>query len=63
MNRIAQAPPSTTPQPRTLASFPAGHPRGSKPAEEYAAAQRAAGTPATVVMDLSTDTFVVKAVA
>jgi hypothetical protein len=48
---------------RIIDRFPAGHPRGSKPAEEFAAAQTAAGTPATVVMDLTTDTFLVKAVA
>ncbi|MFF0009614.1 hypothetical protein ACFYQT_40170 [Streptomyces tibetensis] len=43
-----------------LETFPAGAPRGSWPAEEYAAARRAEGIPATVVMDLATDTFVVK---
>ncbi|MFG2359404.1 hypothetical protein [Streptomyces sp. NPDC048521] len=48
------APDSTA---RVLERFPASHPRGSWPAEEYAAAQTAAGTPATVVMDLTTDTF------
>jgi hypothetical protein len=48
---------------RILERFPAGGPRGSWPAEEFAAAQTAAGTPATVVMDLTTDTFLVKAVA
>lgn len=64
MNRIAQAPPSTAPDStaRVLERFPAGHPRGSKPAEEFAAAQTAAGTPATIVMDLACDEFVVKAV-
>ncbi|MFF7795566.1 hypothetical protein [Streptomyces sp. NPDC007991] len=45
-----------------LETFPAGAPRGSWPAEEFAAARRADGIPATVVMDLATDTFVVKAV-
>jgi hypothetical protein len=38
---------------------PAGGPRGSWPAEEYAAAQRAAGRPVEVVMDLETDAFLV----
>jgi hypothetical protein len=46
-----------------LERFPAGAPRGSWPAEEYAAARRAEGIPATVVMNLATDTFDVKAVA
>lgn len=42
-----------------LERFPAGAPRGSWPAEEYAAAQRAQGTNAQVVMDLRTDQFLV----
>ncbi|MCF3105389.1 hypothetical protein IPZ58_27925 [Streptomyces roseoverticillatus] len=43
-----------------LERFPAGHPRGSWPADEYAAAQRAQGTAdARVVMDLATDQFLV----
>ncbi|MFJ3762538.1 hypothetical protein [Streptomyces sp. NPDC090080] len=42
-----------------LEKFPAGHPRGSWPADEYAAAQRVQGTPAQVVMDLRTDQFLV----
>ncbi|MEU7088081.1 hypothetical protein [Streptomyces achromogenes] len=43
-----------------LERFPAGHPRGSWPADEYATAQRAQGTPgARVVMDLATDSFLV----
>lgn len=51
---------TTTAQPRTvLERFPAGAPRGSWPAEEYAAAQRAQGTDAQVVMDLSSDQFLV----
>ncbi|MFD9572619.1 hypothetical protein ACFWBI_22575 [Streptomyces sp. NPDC059982] len=46
--------------PRTvLERFPAGHPRGSWPADEYAAAQRAQGRDAHVVMDLTTDQFLV----
>ncbi|MER8220917.1 hypothetical protein ABTZ58_10055 [Streptomyces sp. NPDC094143] len=39
--------------------IPAGNPRGSWPAEEKAAELTAAGTPATVVMDLDADTFLV----
>jgi hypothetical protein len=38
---------------------PASHPRGSHPAEEKAAVLTASGTPATVVMDLDTDSFLV----
>ncbi|MGV4890712.1 hypothetical protein ACSR0Z_29830 (plasmid) [Streptomyces viridosporus] len=48
------------PQRTVLERFPAGGPRGSWPAEEYAAAQRAQGTPdAHVVMDLPNDQFLV----
>lgn len=43
----------------TLASFPAGSPRGSWPAEEKAAEFRNQGQPATVVMDLPSDSFLV----
>jgi hypothetical protein len=43
-----------------LESFPAGAPRGSWPAEEFAAQRRAEGINATVVMDLTTDSFLVK---
>ncbi|WP_333743624.1 hypothetical protein [Streptomyces ardesiacus] len=51
---------TTSPQARTvLERFPAGGPRGSWPAEEYAASQRAQGTNAQVVMDLRTDQFLV----
>ncbi|WP_030757402.1 hypothetical protein [Streptomyces sp. NRRL F-5135] len=50
----------TSPQARTvLERFPAGGPRGSWPAGEYAAARRAQGTNAQVVMDLRTDQFLV----
>ncbi|MEV6383128.1 hypothetical protein AB0M31_27420 [Streptomyces sp. NPDC051773] len=43
-----------------LERFPAGGPRGSWPAEEYAATQRAQGTTdARVVMDLRSDQFLV----
>jgi len=44
---------------RILAEVPAGNPRGSWPAEEFAAEQRAAGVPAEVVMDLAGDRFLV----
>ncbi|MFJ2605575.1 hypothetical protein ACIQOU_02705 [Streptomyces sp. NPDC091279] len=44
---------------KVLERFSAGGPRGSWPAEEYAAQRRAAGEPATVVMDLKSDTFLV----
>jgi hypothetical protein len=44
---------------RILAEIPAGNPRGSWPAEEFAAEQRAAGIPAEVVMDLAGDRFLV----
>ncbi|WP_217140015.1 hypothetical protein [Streptomyces sp. AC627_RSS907] len=44
---------------KVLERFPAGSPRGSWPAEEYAARRRAEGEPATVVMDLETDAFLV----
>lgn len=42
-----------------LDRVPASHPRGSWPAEERAAELTAAGTPATVVMDLDADAFLV----
>ncbi|MDX3047542.1 hypothetical protein PV378_13670 [Streptomyces scabiei] len=42
-----------------LDRFPASDPRGSWPAEEFAAARRAEGVPAEVVMDLATDSFLV----
>ncbi|MFH9968375.1 hypothetical protein ACH4PR_44945 [Streptomyces mirabilis] len=53
--------PTTTTRPRTvLERFPAGGPRGSWPAEEYAEAQRAQGTTdARVVMGLRSDQFLV----
>lgn len=41
------------------AEFPAGAPRGSWPAEERAAQLTAEGQPATVVMDLPSDRFLV----
>ncbi|WP_309032708.1 hypothetical protein [Streptomyces alfalfae] len=42
-----------------LESFPAGGPRGSWPAEEFADARRQEGLPAEVVMDLASDMFLV----
>ncbi|MET7699101.1 MULTISPECIES: hypothetical protein [unclassified Streptomyces] len=42
-----------------LERFPAGGPRGSWPAEEFAQACRLQGQAAEVVMDLSTDAFLV----
>lgn len=42
-----------------LADFPAGGPRGSRPAEEKADQLTKAGNPATVVMDLDSDRFLV----
>ncbi|MBA2951613.1 hypothetical protein [Streptomyces himalayensis] len=44
-----------------LERFPAGGPRGSWPAEEFAHELRRAGTPAEVVMDLASDAFLVVA--
>lgn len=42
-----------------LERFPAGGPRGSWPAEEFAQARRLEGQPVEVVMDLVTDAFLV----
>ncbi|MEV7676077.1 hypothetical protein ACWDNT_26720 [Streptomyces sp. NPDC000963] len=42
-----------------LERFPAGGPRGSWPAEEFAGARRNEGVPARVVMDLESDAFLV----
>ncbi|MDX2658264.1 hypothetical protein PV402_39450 [Streptomyces scabiei] len=67
-NRIGQSPPSAacdaTPstQPAVLERFSAGGPRGSWPAEEFAADRRAEGLNVTVTMDLATDSFLVKQV-
>lgn len=44
---------------KVLERFSAGAPRGSWPAEEYAAKRRAEGEPATVVMDIESDAFLV----
>ena len=42
-----------------LERFPAGGPRGSWPAEEFAHARRMEGLDAEVVMDLASDAFLV----
>ncbi|GGR92839.1 hypothetical protein GCM10010252_34390 [Streptomyces aureoverticillatus] len=42
-----------------LERFPAGGPRGSWPAEEFARERRSEGQRAEVVMDLATDAFLV----
>lgn len=42
-----------------LERFPAGSPRGSWPAEEFAAERRREGVPAEVVMSLPDDAFLV----
>ncbi|MEV8021549.1 hypothetical protein AB0O76_35525 [Streptomyces sp. NPDC086554] len=42
-----------------LERFPAGGPRGSWPAEEFARARRMEGLRAEVVMDLASDAFLV----
>ncbi|MET9497519.1 hypothetical protein [Streptomyces sp. NPDC006552] len=42
-----------------LRRFPAGGPRGSWPAEEFARLRREEGQSAEVVMDLATDAFLV----
>lgn len=42
-----------------LERFPAGSPRGSWPAEEFAHARRMEGVPAEVVMLLDEDVFLV----
>jgi hypothetical protein len=44
---------------KVLERFPAGAPRGSWQAEEYAARRRTEGQPAMVVMDLKSDAFLV----
>ncbi|CAM5416505.1 hypothetical protein GCM10010329_85770 [Streptomyces spiroverticillatus] len=42
-----------------LQSFPAGSPQAARRADDYARACRREGMPATVVMDLETDSFLV----
>lgn len=59
----AQGPVRTKPAPKparkVLERFPAGAPRGSWPAEEFAADRRCEGIPALVTMDLASDSFLV----
>ena len=62
IRRDVPQPSGSIPAARVLESFPAGAPRGSWPAEEFAAARRAEGINPTVIMNLATDTFDVKAV-
>lgn len=50
---------SATEQRTVLEHFPAGGPRGSWPAEEFAADRRREGIDARVVMDLPSDSFLV----
>lgn len=51
------------PRRTVLERFPAGAPRGSWPAEEYAQQQRRDGRSVDVVMDLNSDAFLVVEVA
>lgn len=64
MNKDRTSSASSTPG-SVIERFPAGAPRGSWPAEEFAAARRTEGQAVEVVMDLPTDTFhvIAKAVA
>ena len=59
----AQGPTRTAHAPKPartiLRSFPASAPRGSWPAEEFAAGRRREGVPADVVMDLASDSYLV----
>ncbi|WP_282791019.1 hypothetical protein [Streptomyces sp. CC224B] len=50
---------STLVRREVLASFPAGGPLGSWPAEDFAKARRADGVPAEVVYDYPSDAFLV----
>lgn len=63
LERLERAFAPSTPDTHVLGRFPAGAPRGSWPAEEFAAARRTEGQTVAVVMDLTADEFVVKAVA
>lgn len=60
LSAVDQAAHAAAPRERTvLFRTPAGGPRGSWPADEYAAARRAEGVPAEVVMNLDDDAFLV----
>lgn len=54
-----RAVPAVKPARTVLERFPAGAPRGQWPAESFAAEQRRQGVPASVVMDLASDSFLV----
>jgi hypothetical protein len=58
-SHIRSTPAGPRPQRTVLERFPASAPRGSWPAEEFAAVQRRDGIPARVVMDLPSDSFLV----
>ncbi|MEU5900601.1 hypothetical protein [Streptomyces venezuelae] len=47
------------PEPTVLHRVPAGNPRGSWPADEFAAARRAEGVPAETIYDYPSDDFLV----
>lgn len=59
IRRDVPQPSAPMPSDRVIERFPAGAPRGSWPAEEFAAARRLEGTPVDVVMDMATDSFLV----
>ena len=52
-------PPAPKPARRIIQRFPAGEPRGSWPAEEFAQGLRRDGRSVDVVMDLATDSYLV----
>lgn len=63
MQKVQHSTTAVIPADRTvIETFPAGAPRGSWPAEEFADARRVEGLNVEVVMNLATDTFDVKAV-
>lgn len=56
---VRSTPSASKPQRTVLERFPAGAPRGSWPAEEFAAQRRREGIPASVVLDIRSDDFLV----
>ena len=56
---VRSTPPGPKPQRTVLERFSAGAPRGSWPAEEFAAERRREGIPASVVLDIHSDDFLV----
>ena len=56
---VRSTPSEPKPQRTVLERFPAGAPRGSWPAEEFAAGRRREGIPASVVLDIRSDDFLV----